>query len=223
MRSRQLLAEMDGQINAQWMMRIARDHYEDTLLQGPYFDPGDPDFLSLCMHVSPAGFTWGNTASSCVAVIPQSDVGLPVFWWTPGPPCNGCYVPFFVNGSKLPEAVSLAGTFGKKVVPPPDAGEDRFAPGSYWWLFRRLEDCVKGDPIRSLPGCYPMRNPQVRARFDPLEQEFEAEIPRVMEKAVTWRKSDPEAAVSLLDEFTESCVQKVILSVEDLLREFGGL
>ena len=223
MRSRQLLAEKDGQLNDRWMMRIARDHYEDTLLQGPYFDPGDPDFLSLCMHVSPAGFTWGNTASSCVAVLPQAETGLPIFWWTPGPPCNGCYVPFFVNGSKLPEVVSRAGTFGKKVFTAPQAREDRFAPDSYWWLFRQLEDSVKGDPIRSLPGCYPMRNPQVRARLDLLEQEFEAETPQVAEKAAALRSSDPEAAAHILDEFTEACVNKVILAVEGLLRQFGGL
>ena len=120
-RSRQLLAEKAGQITPEWMMRIARDHYEGTFLQGPYFDAADPDFLTLCMHVSPADFTWGNTASSCVAVLPKSHAELPVFWWTPGPPCNGCYVPFFVHGSRLPEIVSSAGTFGKKVVAPPQA------------------------------------------------------------------------------------------------------
>jgi secernin len=223
MRSRQLLAEKDGQITVDWMKRIARDHYEDTFLQGPYLDPGDPDFLSLCMHVSPADFTWGNTASSCVAVLPKAETGLPVFWWTPGPPCNGCYVPFFVSGSKIPEIVSRPGTFGKKVVQAPQAGEDRFASDSYWWLFRRLEDCVKGDSIRSLPDYYPRRNPQVRARFDLLEKGFEAEIPRLVERAAALRSSDPVAAAHILDEFTEACVSSVLLAVEDLLREFGGL
>ena len=99
MRSRQLLAEQRGQITPRWMMRIARDHYEDTFLGGPYFEATDPDFQSICMHASPANFTWGNTASSCVAILPQSSQAFPVFWWTPGPPCNGCYVPFFVHGT----------------------------------------------------------------------------------------------------------------------------
>ena len=53
MRSGQLLAEQNGRVTVEWMMRIARDHYEDTFLHGPYFDAADPDFLSLCMHVSP--------------------------------------------------------------------------------------------------------------------------------------------------------------------------
>ena len=83
------------------MQRIARDHYQDTFLYGPYFDAANPDFLTLCMHVSPADFTWGNKASSCIAVLPATPEELPVFWWTPGPPCNGCYVPFFVHDSRL--------------------------------------------------------------------------------------------------------------------------
>src|SRR5262249_12276702 len=183
MRSRQLLAEQNEHITVQWMMRIARDHYEDTFLHGPYFDAADPDFLSLCMHVSPAKFTWGNTASSCVAALPLSREDLPIFWWTPGPPCNGCYVPFFVHGGALPEIVSSAGTFGKRVAPPDRAREDEFSPDSYWWLFRELMDQVKGDPIRSLPAYYTSRNRMVRERFDALERTFAAEVPAVVRKA----------------------------------------
>ena len=109
MRTRQLLGEQEGRISRPWMQRIARDHYEDTFLGGPYFDAADPDLQSICMHVSPAAFTWGNTASSCVAELPDTAGGFPVFWWTPGPPCNGCYVPFFVHGRTLPATVSRAG------------------------------------------------------------------------------------------------------------------
>jgi secernin len=131
MRSRQLLAEQQGKITPQWMKRIARDHYEDTFLQGPYFDAADPDFHSLCMHSSTANFTWGNTASSCVAVLPSSANELPIFWWTPGPPCNGCYVPFFVHGSHLPDIVTNPGTFGKRVMSAEAASEDTFSAHSY--------------------------------------------------------------------------------------------
>ena len=218
-RSQHLLAEKAGQITPGWMMRIARDHYEGTFLQGPYFDAADPDFLTLCMHVSPADFTWGNTASSCVAVLPKSHAELPVFWWTPGPPCNGCYVPFFVHGGRLPEIVSSAGTFGKKVVAPPQAQPDTFSPDSYWWLFRRLMDSVKGDPVNSLPGHYPNRNRRVRAAFDTLEREFEAEVPEVMRKAIKARETDKEAAACMLDEFSERCVNKVVATIHELLKE----
>jgi secernin len=215
MRSRQLLAEKDGEVTVPWMMRIARDHYEDTFLQGPYFDAADPDFLSICMHVSPAEFTWGNTASSCIAVLPKSQEELPVFWWTPGPPCNGCYVPFFVHGSELPEIVSRAGTFGKRVVPADTATADAFSPVSYWWLFRRLTDTVKGHSIHSISGSYTARNRLVRARFDALEEQFQAEVPAVLKRAV----GSNTTAARTLNDFTNSCVQQVVKTIRELLNE----
>jgi secernin len=220
MRSRQLLAQEQGQITPQWMKRIARDHYEDSFLQGPYFDAADPDFHSICMHSSSAHFTWGNTASSCIAVLPRSTDEVPIFWWTPGPPCNGCYVPFFVHGSAIPEMVSRAGSFGKQVVPANMAREDSFAEDSYWWLFRDLMDRVKGDPIASLPGFYSSRNRAVRATFDALETEFEAEISGVMQRAMTTEDTGTSAAI--LDDFTHRCVERVRAALGELLAAFAA-
>jgi secernin len=210
-RSRQLLGEAAGQITPQWMMRIARDHYEDTFLEGPAFDAADPDFLSLCMHVSPADFTWGNTASSCVAVLAHAPEEPPVFWWTPGPPCNGCYVPFFAQGTHLPAIVSQAGTAGKRVVPPPQAAADTFAPTSYWWLFRQLMDAVKGDVVAARPGYYQHRNQVVRGRFDQLEREFAAEVPEIC------RQYAEAGDAHILDRFTERCVERVVTALQSML------
>ena len=221
MRSRQLLAEQQGQVTPQWMMRIARDHYEGTFLEGPYFDAADPDFLSLCMHVSPGGFTWGNTASSCIAVLPRAEQELPIFWWTPGPPCTGCYVPFFVHGSQLPASVSRAGTFGKRVVAPHTATEDTFSPDSYWWQFRRLLDTVKGDAVGSRPGFYAERQRVVRAKFDALEAAFADETPRVVQQAMAMREREPAAATVALDDFTAACVRTVTATLVDLLHDLS--
>jgi secernin len=223
MRSRQLLAQRAGEITPQWMMRIARDHYEGSFLDGPYFNAADPDFLSICMHVSTDGFTWGNTASSCIAVLPQSPEGFPVFWWTPGPPCNGCYVPFFVHGHRLPDVVSRAGQGGRKhrVTPPPEVARDTYPPGesvSYWWRFRRLIDIVKGDATRSLPGHYRAKHPVVRARFDALEAKFAAQLPHVLDQAMTAKKAERAAEVArVFDEFTENCVRQVLATLKKLL------
>jgi secernin len=222
MRSSQLLAQQNGRVGVPWMMRMARDHYEDTFLNGPYFDAADPDFLSLCMHVSPAQFTWGNTASSCVAALPIGRNQLPIFWWTPGPPCNGCYVPFFVHGSALPAIVSRAGTFGKRVVAPDQAHEDEFSADSYWWLFRRLMDAVKGDPVRSLPDHYLSRNQIVREQFDQLEQIFMAEAPGVVGKAAGLIDIDKPAAAGLLDAFTAKCLRMTMTTLEELLTRFDS-
>jgi len=218
MRSKQLLGEQSRRITPQWMMRIARDHYEDTFLHGPYFDAADPDFLSLCMHASPADFTWGNTASSCVAVLPKSHDALPVFWWAAGPPCNGCYIPFFVHGSRLPEVVSRAGTFGKRVARPDRAAEDTFSPDSYWWLFRQLLDKVKGDPVSSVPGLYPSRNRIVREHFDAIEQQCAAELPGVLDRAAGANTADTRAEI--LDAFTARCVDRVMITLRELLVQF---
>jgi secernin len=216
MRSRQLLADRHGQIDDAWMKRIARDHYEDTFLQGAHFDVADPDFLSICMHVSSADFTWGNTASSCVAILPKSLGEMSIFWWTPGPPCNGCYVPFFPQSTELPKIVSTAGTFGANVVPPPDAKQDTFSAESYWWLFRQLLDCTKGDEIKSIPSLYVTRNQIVRRRFDALEADFRAQLPAVIASATENGSVD----ATILNQFTADCVDRVLTIVHNLLEEF---
>jgi secernin len=186
-----------------------------TFLNGPGFDPANPGFHSLCTHVSPADFTWGNTASSCVVALPAGAEQIPVFWWTPGPPCNGRYVPFFVHGGGLPAMVSRTGTAGKHTAAPNKAAIDAYAPDSYWWLFRELIDQVKGDPVGSLPGYYARRNHIVRARFDPLEQAFAAALPAVIDAYAAGR--DP----SVLDSFTERCVAEVVAALHELLRELA--
>jgi secernin len=151
-----------------------------------------------------------------VAVLPDASGDLPVFWWTPGPPCNGCYVPFFVHGSKLPEIVSRAGRMGKQVIPADRASEDSFSPDSFWWLFRQLNDWVKGDAVNSLPGYYSERNPLVRARFNALELAFAEELPDVMRRAVQIREQDPASMAGILDAFSEACVQRVLEAIETL-------
>lgn len=172
------------------------------------------------MHVSPGNFTWGNTASSCIAVLPNSESTVPVFWWTPGPPCNGCYVPFFVHGTGLPEIVSRAGTFDKKVVPPPKVVEDAFSAHSYWWLFNRLMEKVKGDPVKSLPGHYEHKNRMVRARFDAAEEAFATQLVRVMAEATEGKKGGQEEASRRLDAFTRDCVNRAVDVLQELLNEF---
>ena len=215
MRTRQLLGQRQGEIGRAWMQRIARDHYEDTFLGGPYFDAADPDLQSVCMHVSPAAFTWGNTASSCVAELPDNAGAIPVFWWTPGPPCNGCYVPFFVHGSRLPELVSRAGAAGVAVRPADQAPIDTFAAGSYWWRFRDLLDRAKGDAVKSVPGRFAAKNRLIRARFDELEAAFAAELPAVLDAAHQARP-DAAAVAAVLDEFTARCVADVLAALDDL-------
>ena len=184
-----LLKEKAGQIDEAWMMRIARDRSTNP---------------SLDLDV---------TASSCVAVLPKSLDELPVFWWAAGVPSSSCFIPFFVQGSKLPAAVSAAGTFGKKITPPDKAEPDRFSADSFWWLFRDLCDKVNVD--------WKVRNAVVRADFDALEHEFAAGLPGIMKNAVGLRKvGKMDEAAIILDAFTASCVEKAVSKVNELRKRF---
>lgn len=208
-RSRQLLCHKEnGEVSPQWVMRVLRDHYEDTFLGGPNFNAALPDFLTLCMHSSPANFTWGNTASSAVFILPNDDKRLAQMWWTPVTPCTGLYLPVFAASNRLPKILSTAGRQGKTVTPPPQAKQDEFAENSYWWLFRDLLDKVKGDETGTEFG---KRQPIARAAFNELEKKWMEQSKTVEKLAVA-----QQASGKLLDDFTQSCVEEAVATVNKL-------
>jgi len=218
MRYRQLLSEKAGAIDLEWFKRILRDHYEDTFLKGPQFNPTLPDFMTICMHSSPACFTWGNTASSAIFVLPPKGSGcLPTMWWCAGPPCNGIYVPVFVQGTKLPAFVENAGTAGKRITAPNKAIKDNYSSDSYWWETRRLLDISKGDDIGST---WNIRHPIVRKFLDELEAKFAKELQPVEKEAASlMRGGDTEKAGQVLDSFTEKCFAESLKTVRGLQQE----
>lgn len=180
----------NGKISPHRMMEIATAH-----------------FPPLCMHKLPSGVGWVSTASSMIAILPTSQDRLAQFWWTPGPPCNGVYVPFFIegsvrpglpDGSKIPAIVSAAGTAGKTVTPAPEVEKDRFSGESYWWLFRNLMDKRRNKS-------------KVRESFAGLQKKWEDEIEDVEARAVELKKSGRKQECSqILDDFTSRCVDEVL-------------
>lgn len=60
----------------------------------------------------------------------------------------------------------------------------------------------------------------MRAQFDAIEKEIEAELSGVLEKATELRNRDGEMAAGTLDQFTEDCVSKVVVALKELLKEF---
>ncbi len=184
-----LLEEKNGEVTLRWMMRIARDRSSNPSI--------DLD----------------QTASSCVAILPNKPDELPVFWWAASTPSSSCYVPFFVHGSGLPEIVSSAGTMGKQIVQPSRAGQDTFSASSYWWLFKDLRDMTNID--------WTGRNPIVREEFDVLEEEFAAGISAVISQAVDLRKAGQmDEAAKVLDKYTASCVEKALAKANELRLKF---
>lgn len=161
MRSQDMLMHSEGEITRETMMGILRDHYEGTFLDGPQFHQFLPDFLTLCMHDSPAGFTWGNTATSVVAEIDPESQEPPPFWLCYLPPCCGIYMALTL-GKPVPEALTAAGSAGLDVCNPSSAVKDSFRKTSLWWRFQRIHDAVSAKPAQ--------RYPELREVFDPVER-----------------------------------------------------
>jgi len=183
--SARLLMEQAGAVTPRGMMDIARDRSSEPSI--------DLD----------------QTASSCVAVLTHQDDAPPVFWWTPAVPSSGCYVPFFVHGSGLPELITRAGPAGTRTVAPSRSPPDRFSEDSYWWRFRELGDLVRRD--------YDERMPLVRAAFDPLEADFEAGLADVVAEAAAMRRDGHvEEAARLLDAYTAHCFERVLPVLDEL-------
>ncbi|MGL4282180.1 hypothetical protein [Eubacterium aggregans] len=200
---------MDEQelVSPEWMKHILRDHYEDTFLEWPYFNAALPDFLTVCIHSSQAGFTWGNTASSSITILPDDETRIPVMWWAPVVPCCSIFIPVFVDAAGLPDCLTTAGTFGKCQCTPSDVDrEDTSAKGSFWWEIRDLLDTLKGDEIGS---CFEQRQKMVRSLFDDLETKWMLEFSVVEAEAVALKKAgNTEALSAVLSQFTQKCVDE---------------
>jgi secernin len=208
-RSRTLLGDYlsKGRIGFGQARTILSDHYEDTFLQGPKFSPARPDFLTLCMHESTAGFTWGNTAASTIMALPAS--GTAVMWWAPTTPCTSLYIPLTVHSGELPDVLSRAGTAEGAGPNPELAAEDGYADESYWWRFQRLLEAVNGD---RLGNAYPERQPLVRSVLDELQGQFTAEADELVAR---------DASGLDWSDLTRSCVDRVCTTVDELTRKLG--
>ncbi len=187
MRSRQLLESNKGRINAYSMMDFLRDHYEKTFINGPMFNAFLPDFHTICMHESPANFTWGNTATSFIVELDPKGAEPPSIWFCYLPPCSSFYMNLTFQND-LPAEITRAGAAGTKIHQPENAPADTFHPGSLWWRMQRIYDSVKISPERLYP--------ELRQTFDELENE-------IKDKAVQIRKElirDREVAPGFLNE-----------------------
>lgn len=213
-RSRQLLAE--GPVGPRRAMGVLRDHYEGTFLDGPFFSAALPDLLTLCMHEHPAGFTWGNTASSLVCTLP-GDGDLATAWWAAGTPCTGVYVPVWVEAGEVPAGMARAGTRTGPVHPPESARPDRFARSSYWWRFLQLLEVAKDGELAMRFG---ERQPRIRAAFDALEERWLEQEPAVRRRARDVRDAGDRARA--LAGYTRQCADEALAVLERLLADFGA-
>lgn len=197
---------------------MLRDHYEDTFLEGPYFTAALPDLMTLCMHDSPAGFTWGNTAGSMIMVMPDTPEQLPLLWWAAGTPCTSVYLPIFPAAAGVPTGLALpdAAVVAER---PEDVTTASYDAQSYWWQFQKLLDHVKGDERAWM---FNDRQPQVRQAFDPLQQRWAEELPDIQRDAVKFIQAGNAQGRKLLTQFTERCARQALEICTNLIAEFDG-
>lgn len=233
-RVNQLLQERSGEIDREWMFRISRDHLEGTFLADPMFTAAVPDFLTVCMHHSPANFTWGITAATNLFVLPGKNADtIPVTYWAANVPCCSCYVPFYVHGSKMPAGVDRAGqskdiqTAKRNQTDPTTTKVWGYTADSYWWQFDRLRMLVNGDErgkreeVTSFGFKYNDRHPIVRTAFDRLEREFLATEARVRSEAKGLiDRGQLEQAAKVLDDYSSQCATSALATCRSLIKRF---
>lgn len=223
-----LLGERQGRIDVDWMFRISRDHLEGTFLDGPTFNAAIPDFLTVCMHDSPAKFTWGITAATNVFVLPAKGADIvPVAYYAANVPCCSVFVPFYVDGTRMPEGVERAGLSGKVVTDPTTTTVWGFTEDSYWWQFDRLRMLVGGDERKEREEVvrygyrYNERQPAVRAEFTTLEQDFIRGEKRINRQARALIDSGKRAeAAALLDGYSAKCSAAALAKCKALIADF---
>ncbi len=205
-RSQSLLGLGAPRLDPRSLMEILRDHYDETFLGGPQFSPFLPDFQTICMHDSPAGFTWGDTATSLVVDLDPSGKQPPTIWFAYLPPCSTLFFPWvpFV-GDGLPESVGRAGRTGLQVAKPETIEADRFDEDSLWWRLHRLIRFIGEDPEA--------RQSRVRALFDPIE----SDLLRKSGKG----HSPTEISPTEINALTASALERVGQILEEFEQEWG--
>lgn len=174
--------------------------------------------MTLCMHDSPAGFTWGNTASSTIMVMPNASDQLPYLWWAATTPCTSVYLPIFPAAASVPKALALpAATV--EVERPEDVAIASYDTQSYWWQFQKLLDHVKGDERAWM---FNDRQPKVRQAFDPLQRRWVEELPDIQREAVKFLQAGNAEGRRLLSEFTERCAGQALETCANLIAEFDA-
>lgn len=203
MRSRQLQSDAAPDIDVVTMKGFLRDHYDQTFIGGPQFSRYLPDFLTICMHDSPARFTWGNTATSVVVEIdPEWPVNTP-YWACFQPPCTSVYAAFFLD-STLPVAVRRVGATGRRGSPI-NVIPDSFSVDSLWWRMRRILNGVREAPDNRLS--------ELREEFDGLEHDFRALVKSI-------RRVGKKDRLELVEEIQRTEVRAIIKTCSKLEKEW---
>jgi len=158
-----------------------------------------------------------------------ADIGrkISVTSWEANVPCCSCFIPFYIQGSRMPECVDKAGKSQGKLTDATRTTTWGYTPDSYWWQFDKLRMLVNSDRRRPWEKViefgfrYHQRQPAVRAQFDALEQAFIAgdwKVRACAKELIDARKV-PQAT-ALLDEYSARCSQAALARCKSLIHYF---
>jgi secernin len=218
-RSRHLLADAarDGKIAFDQATRVLRDHYEDTFLGGPYFTAALPDLMTLCMHDSPAGFTWETPPARRSCSCPTLPTSSHICGGRPPHPARAS----ISRSSPQPRACRMAWLFPQRPLEPS-------GPSTWQWLAttrsptggNSKDSLTTSQETRSLDVQRPAA--PVRQAFDPLQQRWAEELPDIQREAVTFIQAGNPQGRKLLTQFTERCARQALEICTNLIAEFDG-
>jgi secernin len=140
-----LLESSVGHLDIDAAKRILRDHYQGTFIRGPQFHPFLPDFHTICMHESPSGFTWGNTATSVIVELDPEGAREPRLNVAYQPPCTSVYLGFTFS-EPLPALLTRTGNTSLGVFDPTSVPNDNFDESSLWWRLHRIVQATSMSP-----------------------------------------------------------------------------
>jgi len=100
------------------------------------------------------------------------------------------------------------------MIPPPEAKQDQYEVGSYWWRFRNLLDLIKGDEHGN---GFLARQKIARETFDELERTWDARVAKAEAEAATLRKQGQmEKAAKALAALTAASIEEAVDAVEQV-------
>jgi dipeptidase len=188
-RATYLLEQQNGHIDPAFFRHLLSDHYEGTHFEVDPLLPS-PGPVPVCQHGNgPEGC---RTAASFVTQFSADPGHLPVFWSCFGPPCQGVYLPLFVEG-ELPQALA-AGESGN--------------PAPLGLRFNRLMEALGSDreswdQVRSHLNL-------LQARFDSDAQEF------AVDGAILKRRGERTELQRQAGLFMQQCQEQLETVLADL-------
>ena len=182
-----MLKAKQGEITVEYMMKVCRNHHEDTVLS-PRWGANESHFAQTCMHDCPNTRPY-RTAASMIAHLRKDMPAMlrQVCWQSFSSPCVNVFRPFYFAGQTVPDR------FGE--------GTHKYSSDSPWWSAERIK--------RLCDLNYRKLAPVVQKVFRETEKwELERAMIIELEALGLINKSDKKKARKILQDFCNEDVER---------------